>query len=88
MAMDRKWVRRVGLYVAAWTVLALLSGVESYVSQSLYDKPISWDIAFRRSFKEWYSFGLLAIGILWLCNRVRLESGRAGRWFEFTSPRR
>ena len=81
MRMNQKWWRRIGLYVAVWSAMTLLSGAESYVSQSLYDKPISWSLALRRSAEEWYTFGLLAIGILWLCNRVRLESGRAGRWF-------
>jgi two-component sensor histidine kinase len=74
-----RWVC-VGLLVGLWTVLALSSGVSTYVSQLLYDKPVGWDLAMRRSFKEWYSIGFLAFGILWLCNRVRLQAVGFRRW--------
>jgi two-component system, LytTR family, sensor kinase len=70
----------IGLFVGLWTFLALLSSVEAYVSQLAWDKPISWALALRRSFKDWYSYGLLSIGILWFCGRNRFEPGRTGRW--------
>ena len=77
---ENRWFR-VGLFIALWTVLALAEAGSTYVAQLKYDKPVTWELAFRRSFKEWYAFGFLAIGILWLCNRVRLESVGFKRWF-------
>ena len=60
--------------------MACVSAFESYLAQLKYDKPVSWGLALRRSFKDWYSYGVLAIGIIWYCGRNRLEHGRAGRW--------
>jgi two-component sensor histidine kinase len=77
---DNRWFR-VGLFVALWTVLALADAGSTYVAQLKYDKPVTWELALRRSFKECYAFGFLAIGIVWLCNRVRLESVHFKRWF-------
>src|ERR1043166_9226234 len=81
ISLGRNWWLRVGLFVALWTALALAEGASTYVAQMKFDKPVSWELALRRSFKDWYSLGLLAIGILWLCNRVRLEAGHFWRWF-------
>jgi sensor histidine kinase YesM len=81
MTPDRRkrwlWVL---LLVGLWTFLALLSSVETYVSQMVWDKPISWALALRRSFKDWYSYGLLSVGIIWFCGKNRFEPGRTGRW--------
>jgi two-component system, LytTR family, sensor kinase len=79
-SMRRNWWLRIGLFVAVWTVIALAESASTYVAQLKYDKPVTWELALRRSFKEWYSFGLLAVGIVYLCNRVRLESGRLRQW--------
>lgn len=76
---NRWW--RAGLFIALWTALALADAGSTYVAQMKYDKPVTWELALRRSFKEWYAFGFLAIGVLWLCNRVRLESVHFKRWF-------
>ncbi len=77
---ENRWFR-VGLFIALWTVLALAEAGSTYVAQLKYDKPVTWDLALRRSFKEWYALGFLSIGILWLCNRVRLESVQFKKWF-------
>jgi len=53
----------------------------TYVMQLTLDKPISWGLAFSRTFQEVYTFGFLTIGILRFSGRVRLEPGRFGRWF-------
>src|SRR6266446_2821378 len=78
---NRNWWVRLGLFVALWTALALLEGVFTYQAQLRYDKPVSWALALRRSFKEWCAYGLLAIGIVWLSERVGLQPGRIRRWF-------
>jgi two-component system LytT family sensor kinase len=76
----RDWWQRAGLFVALWTVLALVAGVTTYQHQMAYDKPVSWALAMRRAFKECYAYGFLAIGIVWLCRRVRLELCGWRRW--------
>jgi two-component sensor histidine kinase len=68
------------LFVGLWTFLALVSTVQSYVSQLVFDKPVPWSLAARRSFYDWYTCGVLSLGILWFCERNRLEPERAGRW--------
>jgi two-component system LytT family sensor kinase len=76
----RRWCLRVAFFVGLLTVLMLLDGASTYVAQLRYDKPVTWALAFRRAFKEWASFGLLAAGALWLCSRVRLETVGFRRW--------
>lgn len=68
------------LFIALWTVLAVLGAIQSYVAQLVFDKPVPWGLAFRRSFEEWYSYGFISIGILWLCGRLRLEPGKTSTW--------
>src|SRR5438034_11511519 len=76
----RKWLVRAGVFIAICTGWALMSAVTTHQHQLSYDKPVSWALAIRRAFKEWYAFGVLAIGVVWLGNRVRLESEHIRRW--------
>ncbi len=75
----KRWLL-VGFFVALWTFMACLSAAEAYVAQLKFDKPVSWELALRRSFKDWYTYGVLSIGIVWFCGRNRLEPGRVWRW--------
>jgi two-component system LytT family sensor kinase len=75
----KRWLW-IAFLVALWTFMACLTAFESYLAQLKYDKPVSWSLALRRSFKDWYSYGFLAIGIIWFCGKNRLEHGHAGRW--------
>jgi two-component system, LytTR family, sensor kinase len=70
----------VGFFAALWTCLACLSAAESYVGQLKYDKPITWELALRRSMKDWYTYGVLSIGVIWFSGRNRLEHGRTWAW--------
>jgi len=63
--------------------MALLSTVSAYISQAVFNQPITWGTAFSRSFKDWYTYGLLALGILWFCGRNRFDSARVWRWIGF-----
>ncbi len=81
-----RW-RWIGLYVGAWTVLALLSAAETYVSLSLRGPGASagldWGrlfLSLERSLEEWYSWGLLSLGIIQLGRRFPFPSGRRWRW--------
>jgi two-component system, LytTR family, sensor kinase len=73
--------RGISLYAGAWVVLGVLSSVEVFIAQQLWDKPITWMLAFRRSFKEVLAYAICTLAILWLCGRVRHEAGRRARWF-------
>ena len=68
----------VWLGIGGWTTLALLAGVEMYIAQLYWDKPVSWALAMRRAFKEMYSYGVLSVGVFWFCSRMPLQPG--GRW--------
>lgn len=78
----RRWFW-VWVFLGAWTALALLAAVEIYVAQLNWDKPVGWDLAFRRSFKEIYSYAFCSLGVLWLCNRLPLKPGFRGEWITF-----
>src|SRR6266496_1397071 len=83
MAQVAPWKKRwlwIVLLFAIWTFMGLLSGVETYIGQLKFDKAISWGLALRRSFKDWYSYAILSLGIIWFCGRNRLEPGRTVRW--------
>ncbi len=80
-ALTKKRWFWVGVFVAAWTAMALLGSVELYVAQLKFEKPVAWALAMRRSFEEVYTFGLLVAGVLWFCGRVRFEPGHFRRWF-------
>src|SRR6185436_20156510 len=69
----------VGGFVAFWTALALLASAEIYVAQLHWDKPVSWKLALTRSFKEFYSYAVLSLAVLWLCKRWLNLTGL--RWF-------
>src|SRR5689334_2002817 len=70
----------IGAFIAVWTLMALLATVESYVSQLAIGKPVSWGLALGRSLKDWYTCGVLSLGILWFCRINRMVPGRTGRW--------
>lgn len=73
--------RGSSLYVGVWVVLGALTAVEVFLAQLLWDKPITWALAFRRSFKETLAFAVCTLAILWLCGRLRDGAGRRARWF-------
>jgi len=75
-----RW-RQYALFVGFWTLLAVLSAAEAYISQSVYGPPISWGMAFRRSFEEWYTWAAVSIGVLWLASRFPYTKSIARRWY-------
>lgn len=70
----------MGVFLGFWVGFALLTGVEHYVHQLVWDKPVSWELAFRRSFKENFAYALLSLGALWLCGRLKPEVLGKLRW--------
>jgi two-component sensor histidine kinase len=73
--------RGIGLYVGAFVLMGVLSAVEVFVAQQIWDKPITWALAFRRSFKVTFAYALCTAPLLWFCSWLRLEAGRRARWF-------
>ena len=73
--------RGIGLYVGVWLVLGLLMAAEVFIAQQIWDKPISWGLALRRSSKEMLAYAICTLAVLWLCGRVPHEAGRRARWF-------
>src|ERR1041385_3813003 len=49
------------------------------MSQQIMEHPIGWGLAFRRSFEEWYLWAVVALGVIWLANRLISQSGTARR---------
>jgi two-component system LytT family sensor kinase len=73
--------RGISLYVGVWIVLGVLMSAEVFIAQQVWDKPITWVLAFRRSFKEMLAYAVCTLAVLWVCGRVRHEAGRRLRWF-------
>jgi two-component sensor histidine kinase len=73
--------RGICLYVGVWLILAVLAAVEMFIATKLWDKPISWSLAFRRAFKEIFAYAICMLAVLWLCGRLRHETGHRVRWF-------
>lgn len=73
--------RGIGIYLAVWVVLAVLAAVEVFVAQQVWDKGITWGVAFSRSGKEALAYAICTLGVLWLCGRLRPMTGNRLRWF-------
>ena len=73
--------RGIGLYLGVFLLLGVLSAIEVFIAQQIWDKPITWTLAFRRSFKVTLAYAICTLPVLWLCNRLRFEAGRRVRWF-------
>ena len=76
---NRRWLWAVA-YLGLWTGFALLSAVEAFVAQKVEGKPVPWTLVLGRGLKDWYSFGLIALGILWFAGRVRFDARHVSRW--------
>ena len=78
---SRKRAQCAAVYAGAWTAFGILSSVKTYYTQLLWDKPVPWELAFRRSFKEVFSYAVCVVGVLWLCGRLMHWFGeRRARW--------
>ncbi len=77
---SRKRLQCAAIYAGAWAFFGAISSVKVYYTQLLWDKPITWELAFRRSFKEVFSYAFCVLGVLWLCGRLRMGVGRRTRW--------
>jgi two-component sensor histidine kinase len=73
--------RRWALGFGFWTCMALLYAMQLYTGHEAgAARPVEFTMALRRGCEEWYVWGLISIGILWLAGKVRIEPGRGWRW--------
>jgi two-component sensor histidine kinase len=72
--------RGISLYFGVWIVLGLVMAAEVFIAQQVWDKPVTWTLALRRSFKEMLAYAICTPAVLWLCGRVRHEVGHRVRW--------
>jgi two-component system LytT family sensor kinase len=65
-----------GLFVVC-TLLAGLSVLQAYVCDLGLGQPAPLGPLLRQELKDWYSLGLISVGVIWFAGRNRVESGRA-----------
>ena len=80
-----RWHQRrlkyAALYVGAWALFGTFTAIKVYYAQLLWDKPVPWELAFRRSFKEVFSYSLCVLGALWWSGQLRpWFTERRSRW--------
>jgi two-component system LytT family sensor kinase len=68
-----------GLFVVC-TLLGGLSVLQAYVCDVSMGEPVALGPLLRQELKDWYSLGLISIGVIWFAGRNRLESRRIGHW--------
>ena len=72
---QRQWLK-FALYIAGWTVAAFVFGVQHYVGYGAEAMAVGWRRVITSSLGDWYAWGMLFPGILWLARRFPLESSR------------
>lgn len=69
---------------AFWTAIALLCSVQTYVSYLVWSKPeyapVSFALAMRRSFEEWFPWFFLTLLIWRVAGGLRLEQLKIRKW--------
>ena len=71
----QRWFRWV-LGFLGWTGVALFFASQTYLSYKYSGSEAHWGIVLKISLCQWYAWGLLAPGIIWLSRRFPLERGR------------
>src|SRR5579863_9626328 len=62
-----------------WTFVALFFASQTYLSYKYSGGEAHWRIVLEINLCQWYVWGLLAPGIIWLARRFPLERGRWAR---------
>lgn len=68
----RRWIRWLAA-VSVWTGLALFFASQTYLLYKYSGGQAHWGLVLKMNFIDWYVWGLLAPGIIWLTRRVPLE---------------
>jgi hypothetical protein len=76
--LQRRWLRWT-LVVAGWTSAGLFFASQTYLAYKYSGGQAHLRIILRLSLADWYLWGLLAPGIIWLGRRFPLERGHWAR---------
>jgi len=71
----RRWLQWA-LTFLGWTCIALFFASQTYLSYKYSGGEAHWRIVLEINLCQWYVWGLLAPGIIWLARRFPLERGR------------
>jgi len=71
----RRRLRRAGLFVAVWTVIAVAGSVHCYFSYASLGEPMSWPKAFALGMSLWYAWAILSLVIYRWVHFLPLEAG-------------
>jgi two-component system LytT family sensor kinase len=71
---QRRWYRWVLAFVG-WTCVALFFASQTYLAYKYSGGEAHWGIVLKINLCQWYAWGLLAPGIVWLARRFPLERG-------------
>lgn len=80
--LQRRWVRWL-LALLGWTAVALFFSSQTYLLYKYSGGQASVRLVLKMNLIEWYVWGLLAPGIVWLARQLSLERGRWGRSLTF-----
>ena len=69
-------LRRTAAWAALWTVIGLAIASEIYLSSNFLGRSITWGEAISDSLEDWYVYGVLSVGVIWLTRRRPPEGGR------------
>jgi two-component system, LytTR family, sensor kinase len=74
----QRWIRWLTAF-SVWTGLALFFSSQTYLLYKYSGGQANWGLVLKMNFIDWYVWGLLAPGIIWLTRRVPLERGHWAR---------
>ena len=75
--LKRLWIRSL-FAVMGWTAVAVFFSTQTYLSYKYSGGQADLWLVLKMNLIEWYVWGLLAPGIIWLGRRFPLERGRWG----------
>jgi two-component system LytT family sensor kinase len=65
-------------WVALWSLVGLAIASEIYLSSNFLGRSITWGEAISDSLEDWYVYGVLSLGVVWLARNFPPERG--SRW--------
>lgn len=71
----QRWFRW-GVALLGWSCIALFFASQTYISYKYSGGEAHWGVILKINLCQWYAWGLLAPGIIWLSRRFPLERGR------------
>jgi two-component system, LytTR family, sensor kinase len=78
-APSRSRLKSWSLYVGVWTLLALFFATQWLFSPDYGANGMRWKQLLLQSFTNWYIWGALTLGIIWMAKRFPFDRERLGR---------